>query len=362
LCLSSRVLKSGDYFDDSTGDLILQNDGIPSPGPEGKFEEMFFASGHVAGAKPGQNCIPTKDTPPTELAGNPYLWVNLRDATTANELNDLSRIYRWTGKDDTLKAYAQMMEGVDYCPLLLVPDDDPTNRFCLEGMTFNESLLCDDAPKNPNAPSSQCASLTVRECDAKKLAAFRMAQTRKCAETYIAMRSMQPWVNYERYGTAWQEFLAPPGPPHFGYGGNEDEPPVRMLQPLIRGDQARLVYKGKMRQRDAEKASTIRDGKHPWRNEWEYELWRYLESSAKITLYYGSSLDKAAGAKLPANLAMRIPDPFPKSDLPCLQDEGPGGTNPQPIPPAPAPAPAPAPQPAPDPEPPIPGAGAGGIG
>ncbi len=363
LCKSSRILKPGEFFDDITGELVLAGDG-PNPAPDPTLEENFFAAQHVAGAKPGENCMPAKNTPVVDLKNTPFMWVNLKDASTGKELNDLARIYRWTGKDDTLKAYMQVVGGIDFCPQLLVPD----KNFCLEGMTTNPQMLCGGVARPPDAPSSKCANMKVRDCDTKRLMEFRMAVVRKCAETYIAMRSMRPWWLYEKYGSTWEEFLAPTGAPWYGYGGHEAEPPVRMLQPLMRGSDARKVYKGEMKQRYARKVDTIRDGKHPWRNEWELDLGVELERYFKDTLIYGTALDQAASARIPKSLAMKVPKPFPDVNMPCIKDKGGLTVAPGVEPPrdSPAPAPAPAPEPVPEdnnpnpvpqaaPEPPVPG-------
>lgn len=237
------------------------------------------------------------------------------DPMTLQELQGLSGIYRWFN-DDTLKAYVMMIGGTDYCKSMLAleePLEAPVDRAAVDRNTV-------------------------------RLGWFRMAQMEQCVRQYILMRGLKPEKFYEVFGSTLYEYLdAPPD----GYGGHPNEPPVRLCQPLIRGDQAEAVYLGAMLQRNAEYAETIRDGYYAWRDEWEYDFGKMIKKTAEESLRNTSAIAKAWGAKM-VN-PMTLPSVF-RADLPCLDDYG-GEWNTDPDDPAPPPEPGPGPGPSPEPGP-----------
>jgi hypothetical protein len=128
-----------------------------------------------------------------------------------------------------------MIGGLNYCPPLLYPN------FCFESIRKRVSQQCAMPDMAPGAASGDCPGMSASMCDATKLAWFRMAQQRNCAQLYISLRGLLPQHIYEGLGSIWQDYLKPVS--EGGAGGDPERPPVEYCQPLIRGDQADRLFR-----------------------------------------------------------------------------------------------------------------------
>lgn len=336
-CISSLDLPTT-AFDPNTGKVDLGNP-----------DANFFAAAPVEGAKPGQACMPLKNTPVDDLTGftNPNTvnqayrdWLHIgipaqngspavTDATTATDLASLgSSIYDWSNTEKTiLGRYEQPVGGPEDCQDMLVP-------------TFT---LLSNPPGTP--PSTTLTPIDKQNI--AMLAKFRMAQIYNCAAQFMK-RGEIPWDVYEPETSDIQVYLHPTGP-NPPPPGNAMEVAAQLCQHIDKGyragqppdsGNAERVYLGLMQQRDAQFAEIPYSPKRPWFTEasisayytqGDYSLPDMIQQSELDTLVNGTQEYTSLGAAISPSAIIQPPSPFPLSTLPCIVNVD--------ISPSPAPAP-----------------------